>query len=418
MQDSGNNVLFVTNEDEIVNQLSDQLILLRNIDCILIRLYADACDTIDKERPQSIIITCSNRGEEAECLETIKLMKRHTIVPIILVLREYDEEFVKLANQAGISDCVTVQYGHSEILMRTIWSLQKNEMRETHKKTMRLLEQLKILDPKTGFYTTKQGKRVFANEISYLTENHLDAVLMAIRANKDAGIKITKEKLDEVVKGNVRGSDIVIMNDEETYFLILTNTNLSGAVIVWSRIIKTIGSEETICGCITDVAEKSLEQLQILMTNGLNVALTTPNYFIAINDDNDEQNQGRWLEAKGDKNSHNLKLFKQLYEKKISTVIKPLLEFAKKAAKRKLHNINFEITENEKELNLVVTKKEKTSTLKFEHTGSSFISVYYLHDGLDSPENKKTKMEFNEITETAVKELIDAFIAEFLSYAN
>ena len=32
MQDSGNNVLFVTNEDEIVNQLSDQLILLRNID--------------------------------------------------------------------------------------------------------------------------------------------------------------------------------------------------------------------------------------------------------------------------------------------------------------------------------------------------------------------------------------------------
>ena len=415
---SGTNIILVTNNESMIGLLSSELVQLRNIDSILIRNYQNTLETVESEKPQAIIINCQNSMEEPFCLDLIKKIKEISSIPIILLVESYNPTFIKVANKIGISDVLSIQYGNSEILMRTIWSLQKNELRQQHKKYEKLLTQLNAFDDKTGFYTTKQGKRVFANEISYLTENHLDAVLMAIRANKDAGIKITKEKLDEVVKGNVRGSDIVIMNDEETYFLILTNTNLSGAMIVWSRIIKTIGSEETICGCITDVAEKSLEQLQILMTNGLNVALTTPNYFIAINDDDDEQNQGRWLEAKGDKNSHNLKLFKQLYEKKTSTVIKPLLEFAKKAAKRKLHNINFEITENEKELNLVVTKKEKTSRLKFEHTGASFISVYYLHDGLDSPENKKTKMEFNEITETAVKEIIDSFIVEFMSYAN
>lgn len=416
MQESGNNVLFVTNEDDIVNQLSDQLILLRNIDCILIRLYTDACETIDKDRPQSIIITCSNREEEASCLETIKLMKNHTIVPIILVLREYNEDFIKLANKAGISDCVTVEYGHSEILMRTIWSLQKNEMRETHKKTRRLLEQLKILDENTGFYTTKQAKRVFANEINYLQENKLDAVLMAICPNENAGIKITKEKLDEVVKSNVRGSDIVIMHDESTYFLILTNTNLSGAMIVWSRIIKTIGAEGTICGCITDIATNPADDLPKLMVDALIVALTAPNNFIAIN--NDKEDDDIWLETKGDKSSHNLKLFQQIFKKKMASTIRPLFEFAKKSAKRKLQKIAFDIKETGSSIELKLTKDDKVSILKLEHTGTSYVTVYFIHEGLDSPENKKTNMEFNEINETELKEIIDSFIVEYLSYAN
>lgn len=416
MQDSGNNVLFVTNEDEIINQLSDQLILLRNIDCILIRLYTDACDTIDKDRPQSIIITCSNREEEASCLETIKLMKKHTVVPIILVLKEYNEEFVKLANEAGISDSLTVEYGHSEILMRTIWSLQKNEMKETHKKTQRLLEQLKIIDPKTGFYTTKQNKRVFKNEIEYLKNNHLDAVLMAITTNKNSDLKIKKEKLDEVVKQNVRGSDIVIMHNEDTYFLILTNTNLSGAMIVWSRIGKTIGAENTVCGCVADVEENSLEKLEMLMTQGLELAHTTPNNFVAIND-NVEEKQEDWLKPT-DSGSHNFKLFQKIFNKKVESTIKPIFEFAKKAAKRKLKGIEFNIETTDSSIKMITSKADKVSKLAIEYSGGGFIHVSYIHEGLDSPENKTTKMEFNEIKETEIKELVDAFINEYLSYAN
>ncbi|MBR1908387.1 hypothetical protein IJ818_05585 [bacterium] len=418
MQNSGNNVLFVTNEDDIVNQLSDQLILLRNIDCILIRLYTDACDCIDMDRPQSIIISCSNRDEEADCLETIKLMKRHTIVPIILVLREYNEDFIKEANKAGISDCVTVEHGHSEILMRTIWSLQKNEMRETHKKNMRLLEQLKIIDEKTGFYTLKQNKRVLENEIGYLTENKLDAVLMGITPNRNSEIKISKERLDETIKKNVRGSDIVVMFNETTYFLILTNTNLSGAMIVWSRITKTLGEDGIICGCITDVEQKPLEQLKTLITNGLEVALTAPNNFIAINEDDDEHNEGRWLKATGDKSERNIKLFKQIFEKKLSGTIKPIFEFAKKSAKRKLPKIEFEVVEDKSGIKMVISKDDKISTFIIEHPGSSYINVSFIHEGLDSPENKTTKMEFNEINETIIKELIDSFVKEYMSYVN
>lgn len=417
MQNSGNNVLFVTNEDDIVNQLSDQLILLRNIDCILIRLYTDACECIDVDKPQSIIISCSNRSEEADCIETIKLMKRHTVVPIILVLREYDEDFIKEANKAGISDCVTLEYGHSEILMRTIWSLQKNEMREVHKKNMKLLEQLKIIDEKTGFYTLKQSKRVFQNEINYLQNNKLDAVLMGVTPNRNSETKISKSNFDEIIKNNVRGSDVVISFDETTYFIILTNTNLSGAMIVWTRMTKTIGTSGIICGCITDIEDKSIDELKTVMVNGLELALTTPNNIVAVSDAG--KSDENWLKTESNsKDKHSIKLFKQVFEKKLQEVIKPIFEFAKKAAKRKLPKIKFDVEDAPSSLKMILSKDDKKSMLIIEHKGAAYMNVYVIHEGLDSPENKTTKMEFDEISETIIKELVDAFIGEFISYAN
>jgi len=418
MENSGNNVLFVTNEDEIVETLSDQLILLRNIDAILIRLYTDACDCIDTDRPHSIIITCSNKEEESDCLETIRLMKRHTIVPIILVLREYDEDFIKEANKAGISDCVTVEHGHSEILMRTIWSLQKNEMRENNKKMVHLLEQLNIIDDKTGFYTLKQGKRVFKNEITYLKENHLDSVLMGVKPNSNSETKISKARLDEIIKSNVRGSDNVIMHDETTYFIILTNTNLSGAMIVWSRITKTLGEEGVICGCIISIEENSLEDLNELVVKGLNVATTAPNNFIAITEDSYNLNDGRWLKTSNTHDENTLKFFKQLFEKRLRSTIKPVFEFSKKSAKRKYPKIDFDVRIDDSSIRMIASKDDKVSELVIEHPGSTFLNVARNHQGLDSPENKLTKMEFNDINETTIKDLIETFLTEYVSYAN
>ena len=46
------------------------------------------------------------------------------------------------------------------------------------------------------------------------------------------------------------------------------------------------------------------------------------------------------------------------------------------------------------------------------------MTVYFIHEGLDSPENKKANMEFNEITEPKIKDIIDTFIVEYLGYAN
>lgn len=416
MPNSGNNILFVSNEDAMLDQIADQLILLRNIDSILIRLYTDACQTIDEERPQSIIIACSSKTEEENCLETIKLMKRHTVVPIILLLKEYDEDFIKEANKAGVSDCIPIEYSHSEILMRTIWSLQKNEMRETHKKTMLLLEQLKIIDGKTGFYTTKQNTRIIKNNLDYITSNNISAVLMAVTPNKNSEIKISKDKLDEMLKKTVRSSDTVIMKDESVYYLILMNTNLSGAMIVWSRLTKNVGENGLVCGCMTAIENKNYKKLETSISNGLEVASQIPTNFLAISDEAGPNN--RWLKFTGETATpYNIKLFKQMFDKKLEEVIKPIFEFAKKSAKRKLPNVEIEIISTEINIKMVVKKDNKVSSLILEHSGSAFLNVYYMHAGLDSPENKTTKMDFDEITEPIIKDLIDAFIVEFMSYA-
>lgn len=414
---SGNNILFVTNEDEIVQSLSNQLILLRNIDSILIRLYADAVDTIDSEKPQSIIITCSSREEEASCLETINLMKRHTVVPIILIVREYNEDFIQLANKEGISDCITIEFSQSEVLMRTIWSLQKNEISEKYKKHLKILEQLKVIDKNTGFYTIKNFKRIFHNELEYINNNNINSIIMAVTPNRNSGLSISKEKLDEAIKNNVRGSDVTLMYNEQTYFLVLANTNLSGAMIVWTRLNKAIGADGTICGCITDASDKTYEQLVEVMCDGLEVAITTPNNFLAISEDVSDEDED-WLEDKSSKGKSNLKLFKQIYNKKSENIIKPILEFAKKSAKRKLPKVNLELEYEELKSSMILSKKNNKSVLEFEHSGSSFVQVKFIHEGLDSPENKTAKVYFNEVSEQSIKDLIDTFILEFLDYVK
>ena len=241
---------------------------------------------------------------------------------------------------------------------------------------------------------------------------------MSVRPNSNSETKISKARLDEVIKSNVRGSDNVIMHDETTYFIILTNTNLSGAMIVWSRITKTIGEEGVVCGCIISVEDNSLEDLQELVVKGLNVAVTAPNNFIAITEDNYNLNEGRWLKTSNTHDENTLKFFKQLFDKKLQATIKPVFEFAKKSAKRRYPKIDFEVSIDTSSIRMVATKGDKISELVIEHPGSTFLNVSHNHQGLDSPENKTTKMEFNDINETAIRDIIDAFLTEYTSYAN
>ncbi|MBR1680953.1 hypothetical protein IJ707_04085, partial [bacterium] len=126
---SGTNVILITNNETMIGLLSSELVQLRNIDSILIRNYQNAVESIETEKPQAIIINCSNSVEEPFCLDLIKKIKQTTSAPIILIVENYNTQFIRIANKYGISDVVAIQYGNSEILMRTIWSLQKNELR-------------------------------------------------------------------------------------------------------------------------------------------------------------------------------------------------------------------------------------------------------------------------------------------------
>ncbi|MBR2525120.1 hypothetical protein IKE67_01510 [bacterium] len=325
---SGTNVILTTNNEAIVGLLSSELVQLRNIDSILIRNYQDTLSAVENDKPQAIIINCQNSIEEPLCLDLIEKIKKITSVPIILLVENYNPQFVRIANKAGISDVLSVQFGNSEILMRTIWSLQKNEMRQRHKKYEKLLIQLNAINPNTGFYTAKYGNKVFQNEIDYLNENNMSGMFIALEPNENSRLKPSTENIIEAIKNNVRSTDTISHTRlQNTFFILLANTNLKGAMVVWNRINKAIGADETLCGCIHEINCEKFEEMEEEIKNGIVKGHNSPELLYIS--ETSSSNNDNWLETESiitDENHKDFKLFRQIFTKKLENVIKPVIQ--------------------------------------------------------------------------------------------
>lgn len=413
---SGTNVILVTNNETIINLLSSELVQLRNIDSILIRTYQDALTSIESEKPQAIILNCQNSMEEPFCLDLIKKIKNITSVPIILLLETYNSQFVRIANKTGINDVVAVQYANSEILMRTIWSLQKNELRQQHKKYEKLLTQLNAIDEETGFYTSKYSSKVFQNEMDYLDSKNIDGVFIALEPNENSRLNPSTQNIIDTIKSNIRATDTVALTKHKnTFYLLLANTNLEGSMVVWNRLNKNIGAEETLCGCIYNLDKSSFEEIEEELKTGLKQAKTAPNLLYII--DTQKKNDDNWLEENKipSQNSHkNFKLFRQIFTKKLEKIIKPAIEELLKEYEDILTGTDIPLVETETSYSVKFVNKRQESEFTITQDGNSII-VDSKHSGLDSPENKKYTIDLNEITTKEINNDFEDFILEFKS---
>ncbi len=413
---SGTNVILITNNEQIVNLLSSELVQLRNIDSILIRTYQDALSSIESEKPQAIILNCQNSIEEPFCLDLIKKIKGITSVPILLLVENYNSQFIRIANKAGIDDVVAVQFSNSEILMRTIWSLQKNELRQQHKKYEKLLTQLNAIDEETGFYTAKYSSKVFQNEIDYLSSKGIDGVFIALEPNEKSRLKPSTENIVETIKNNIRATDTVALTKyKNTFYLLLASTNLEGSLVVWNRLNKNIGADETLCGCIYNMDKSSFDEIEEELKEGLKEAKTAPNLLYII--DSNVKKNDNWLEESKipSQNTHkNFKLFRQIFSKKLDKVVKPTVEELLKEYEDVLSGTDVPLVETETSYSIKFVNKRQESEFTITQEGNSVV-VESKHNGLDSPENKKYSMDLNEITTKEINNDFEDFILEFKS---
>lgn len=412
---SGTNVILSTNNEQIVGLLSSELVQLRNIDSILIRNYKETPDAVETDKPQAIIIDCQNSIEEPLCLNLIEKIKKLTSSPIILIVENYNPQFVKTAYKAGISDIVTVQFSNSEILMRTIWSLQKNEMRQQHKKYQKLLIQLNAINPKTGFYTSKYGHKVFQNEIEYLKEKKMSGMFIAIEPNENSRLKPSTENIIEAIQNNVRSTDTVSHTRlQNTFFILLSNTNLKGAMVVWNRINKSIGAEETLCGCIQEINSSKFEDMEDSIKQGIVNAHNSPELLYISETGSTDEN---WLETDNiltEENHKNFKLFRQIFAKKLENVIKPVIQNLVDEYEDTLAETEMPLIETESSYSVKFINKKQESEFNITQK-DNFVVINAIHNGLDSPENSTYTIDLNKITTKEITNDFEDFILEFKS---
>lgn len=411
------NVILITNDTSIAQILKPKLVLLREIDNISISNYTDATNSIKASFPDTILIHCES--EKEDCLNLIKEIKSNEATqntPVLIVVNEYDQDFLLSAYDNGISDFLTLKDDDAEILMRTIWCLKENALVNTVQKQHNLLEQLDIVESESDFYSAKYSDTVLENEFKLLNQRGISATLMAVGATEEGKINLRENQLAKAIKKSTRNSDIIAHGSSNKFYILLPKTNVKGALCVWDKIKTSIGDDSLINASAAEIKGQNFESIQKEVLNSLSIAEKNNRDIVILGEETATSSED-WLE-KINANQKNFKLFKQAFNKKLEKVITPVFFQMQKLWEEKLFKTKIEQYSNSTLSSFSLKRLNKESELKITYPGFSKINIDIIHQGLDSPENKRIGLDLSELDEEKLTQILEEFINEFKNNAN
>lgn len=405
------NIILITNNNSVVDILKPKLVLLREIDNILTTTYEEAMSNIQTVIPDVILIYCAS--EKDACLELIKTIKTNEktrSISVLLLIDEYEQDFILNAYDENVDDYLNVHADDAEILMRTIWGLKKTVYMSSIQKQKSLLESLNIIDKNSGFYTNEYCEKIFENEFKNLEKDNDEGILMLVSASEESKTKLNPLQLARAIKTSIRNSDVVVHSSANRFFVLLRETQLKGAFTVWDKIKRAVGEQYKINAGISNVGSKTFKDLQKELLNAL-IEATSTNQDLVIVSEEEKADSGDWIEKINAQK--NFKLFKQAFTKKLEKVVAPIFFQMQKMYEDKLYKTQIEQYSNETLSAFILKKEDKVSELKITYPGFSKINIDVIHQGLDSPENKRINLDLTELDETKLTQILEEFIAEF-----
>lgn len=412
-----NSIILITNNDDVAQVLKPQLVLLRDVDSISVTKYADAINNIKSWSPDAILLHCDY--EKQECLNLVREIKADDAlknIALLLVINEYDQDFVLNIYDEEITDFFVLEANEAEILMRIIWGLKKNILINKVKNQQSLLEQLNVINSKTGFYTHQYCEDVFDNEFRNIIEKGIEGILMAVSPSEESKTKLTPVQFAAAIKKSTRNSDVVAHGPGNKFYILLPKTPLKGAFCVWDKIKKAVGEECQVIAGVGSIDGKTFADLKGELLNALVEAESTKTDLVVASG-KEENSSGDWLN-KISSTQKNFKLFKQAFTKKLEQVITPVFYQVQKLYEEKLFKTKIEQYCNSTLSSFSLKKLDHESELKITYPGFSKINIDIIHQGLDSPENKRISLDLTELDESNLTKILEDFIKEFKKSAK
>ena len=410
---AASNIILITNDRAVTAALKPKLVLLREIDNVSSVPYADAIKTIKKMLPEVILLHC---GEEKDsCLGLLKLIREDEEtknISILLIIDNYDQDFVLQAYDENITDYLTLGADDAEILMRTIWGIKKTRIMTTIKKQGDLLEDLGFIDKSTGLYTGKHSENILDKELKTLQKSKSNSMLMLISASEESKTKLNPIQLAQSIKNSIRESDIIVHGDANRFYVLLAETPLKGAFCVWDKIKQTVGKDYTLNASISEIGKKGFDELKTELLNSLVESASTKQDLVIVSEEEEKDNSEDWLK-KINSTQKNFKLFKQAFNKKLEKVITPVFFQIQKLYEEKLFQTQVEQYSNSTLSAFTLKKDDKVSEFKITYPGFSKINIDIIHQGLDSPENRRISLDLTELDEHRLTKILEDFIKEF-----
>jgi len=357
-----NTVVVVSDRQELVNQISQKLVLLRNLDKIKSCSIEEAQNMFDGFAPNVLILHCDNNNINA--INLIKQLKKNDLyktLPILLINENCSRETIIEAFDNGISDVLFMPIIDYELLIRVIWCLQKNELNLSIESNKKLMIDLGILQSDTGVYTQKYCDEFLKNEIAQTKKYSQNACILLIAPDKKYPEYKNPKEFISIIKKSVRINDSVVIKDVDKFYVYLQKTKLNGAYRVFERINTNLGIDAGANAGVVELHEQKFEDIKEALDAALEKASENTNSLIVASDFYAQEQKPPLNLEQPNRNIHNnftnnveiappktdstsgfdknsVRLFNQAYNRKIKVVINPVFKKYENLLKMKSQN--------------------------------------------------------------------------------
>lgn len=399
------NILLVTDDEDAAEKVLSKLVLLRESDSIAVCDYKMAKRIL--EQPSvSIVLVHENESRE----KTLKLIQaiKSAEYEIILLVNDYDQDFILEAYDLGVSDYYSVTSESYEMLIRTVNCFKSRSLKVRFARDLALLEKLGVVDEETGFYKYKFSRKLLAEFIKDVRVKNGMFIILVL--DESCKTRFSADKLSKAIKRSVRCDDVVSVARGGKFYIILPNVDKLGAFAVVNKVQDILGDKLIVRAGVCRIENKSFDRLEKEAFAALSEACLTNETSVFLEEK--VKTLDDWLDDK-EKDDKNFKLFKNAYNNKLEKVIAPVFFRLQKSYEEKLFHTKIEQYSDELQSVFQLNHDGLESRLKIIYPGFAKIVIYITHEGLDTPENREISLNLNEVTQDGLAKIVEDFIKEF-----
>lgn len=405
-----NNILLVTDYEDIAKTIIKKLVLLRNNDNITVCSHKNIKKILENSLHCIVILHESeDQASTLKMINNIKEVKNN--IEIILLLNDINPELILKAYDSGIYDYFSVDSDDYEMLIKTVNCFKLRTVKEIGSRNEKFLYQQGVIDSKTNLYQYKYLKEIFVDISDNLRiQNGIFALLTLDDKTKT---KISTNRLAIAIKNNLRGDDIIAVARGGKFYIIMPNIDIEGTKSVLQKIQNKMGDEFKLRAGLSKIGIQSFETIDKNVQDGLTSAIQNDEMAICL-EENQVQNIDSWLENEETiVQKKNFKLFQTAFTNKLENIITPIFYRFQKECETKLTNTTVSQYANNIECVFSLKNENIHSELTIRYNGYAKFKIEITHSGLDSAENYKLEIPLSGLTDKQLTSLLKKLKNEY-----
>ena len=383
-------IVLVSDDKDFFEYIIPKL-LLRKSDELFRFSFDELTEKFHQLDSSLLIINSENKQEQ-----TLELLNIVNNSPSIVFGFNDDEEFKIKGYKAGMFAYIPLSTSDEEIqatllpALKLVSSINKNKFYRS------ILVRNKLITANNEVFL--EPNVLLEQEIDKIHQNHGNAVLGAIATDEKSKFCIQANQIETIILNNIRENDLLINFAANKYFLLLYDTDIHKAQILWNKIIQN--SPEGIYAGFVQVGRKNRQQLVSEALNKLHESI----------------HRGFKSTITADVfTGNNFKFYKEEFKKKIKQIITPVFYHVQQIYNDKLFNINIEVEHSDDYNQLCIKSQNAKSCLKISSPGYSTINILitYYDNSNNLTDSKHITLEPDEFEAGLLQDILEQFIMDF-----